>query len=301
MNTGRTSLIAISAIIGGALTGFAANSQAARANGNSTPPPGWTNYTVSVVFTSAPPVIADVTGLPRLEGVRLRAGTNGLTMTDGSGQINGVESVFATNLTNFCPFHQATYIVDVSGTIRSVKSNAVVTMSLKGAGYAQDALGATQAASSLNLRFTSQGGIVALTNSVPAPTNDIIVLTTNRGGVVTSNYYHLYYSTNNYYYPGYTVLAFLTEDSRIYTNGSSIVASNSIVNDVYPFGATLSTNGEFTFTPDNSTNQFTNVVISYDVTYVADGINPPESFTNDVYGLDVSQVPAFEAAYLAAN
>jgi hypothetical protein len=48
MKTGRITLIALSAIIGGALAGFAANSQAAHANGNGTPPPGGTDYTVSV-------------------------------------------------------------------------------------------------------------------------------------------------------------------------------------------------------------------------------------------------------------
>src|SRR6202040_2810345 len=148
MKTGQITLFALSIFAGGACAALAANSKAKPA-----PLAGGTNYILNAQFTNNPPAIGDVRGIPVPAMTHMRSHRYGVTMTDGAGKISGVENVMATNLTNFGPFNQASYIVSVAGAMSSVKSNASVMLTLKGNGYAQDALGATQAASTLSISF----------------------------------------------------------------------------------------------------------------------------------------------------
>lgn len=285
-----------------------------------------TNYTLNAVITNnPPPSVVIVSGTPFFTGLTSN-GQYGVVYTDGSGKLDGVQDLVFTNL-SLGPFSQADFITDIGGSISTVgKTNGlVVNMTMKGNGYAQDTLGGTQDQASLNVTFKSSGGVVSNVSQIVTTTNVIELYTnifsgqTNINGsvldvtftnVVTNNYYVYYPYTNISLSPTYQELYFLIHDSYFTTNTSptTISVSNIVYLDgPYPFGPTLSTNGEYSFRiwackDCYATNIFTNVVIAWSSNYVAAGTNAGVWTTNSpVYGVDISQISNFIADYLAAG
>jgi hypothetical protein len=274
-----------------------------------TAPLAGTNFTMNAVITNTPPpTVLSINGTPVFDDL----GSNspyGVVYTDGSGKIDGVEDMIFTNL-DLCEFTTGDFITDIGGSISTVggtkrsAASTVVQMTMKGNGYVQGSQVFTQAQAALNLTFK---GTLSLSNPSPVTvtgTNAFLLIGTN-GSAFTNEYVYLP-STNISLSPTYQELVFVVQDSYVQTNVSAKATNLSVDSTIYtytfPFGSTLSTNGENIIVPGNATNLFTNVVIAYFTNiYYSTATNSPVITTNAVYGLDYSQVTNFIADALAAG
>jgi len=162
------------------------------------------DYPLNAQFLSNPPKMLSVEGLPTPALLDLEPLLQGATGTDGSGKINGVQyaRVYfggASNRSN----NYATFVINVTGTIRTSGTAPVVKMTMKGHGYDVDAQ-SDHPDANLSLTFTSTNGPanvypsqsvvvsstnytvtylngkpVALTTNVPPPYNGYYVNPTN--------------------------------------------------------------------------------------------------------------------------
>jgi len=258
-----------------------------------------TNYFMSAEFTNmpTPPRVAAVSDIP----VSTNFGSSSEAgYTDGSGKIDGVGDIGWNNVDFLGPYVQGDAIANLSGSITTVKSNLMITMTMKGSGFVQDAIGSNQAVATLSLKFKNTTGIIVMTSQFTNSFGPAIVLTTNSDGSVSSNYFAVVIQTNLTRTPSYQELVFTVASSDIVTNSSSqVTISNSIdsADNTFPFGTPLSTNGQQTITV--GALKFTNVVIAYALAWNSSSTLQP--VTNAILGLDISQVPAFISNYFAAN
>lgn len=258
-----------------------------------------TNYILNAEFTNNPvvPNIASVSDIPQSTNF---FSAESVSFTDGAGKIEGVSDLGWGVLSHLGPFVQGDVIANVSGSISTVKSNTVVTMTMKGKGFAMDAIGSNQANASLSLSFKSTKGIVMVTNEFDKSVGPAIVLTTNPDGSTSSNFLAVVIQTNLTINPNYNQLVFTVATSDILTNsGTEVTVSNAIdsADNVFPFGNTISTNGQQRFTVGHVT--FTNAVIAYVITW--DSSQTAQPVTNAILGLDASAVPSFITNFFAVN
>jgi hypothetical protein len=137
-----------------------------------------------------------------------------------------------------------------------------------------------------------------MTNEFDSSIGPVIALTLNDDGSTSSNFVTVVIQTNLTINPNYQELVFSVATSDVITNSPTQVGiSNAIdsVDDVYPFGNMLSTNGQQSFSV--GTLAFTNVVIAYNISWNSSVTSQP--VTNAILGLDVSQVPLFISNYFA--
>jgi hypothetical protein len=258
-----------------------------------------TNYFMSVAFTNVPvpPRVAAVSDIPVNTNFSssFEAGN-----TDGAGKIDGVGDIGWNNVDYLGPYSQGDVIASLSGSLTTVKSSLMISMTVKGSGFAQDFIGSNQALATLNLKFKNTTGIIAMTSLFTNSFGPVIVLTTNSDGSVSSNYASVVIQTNLTSTPSYQELVFTVASSDIVTNSSTqVTISNSIdsADNTFPFGTPLSTNGQQTITV--GALDFTNVVIAYALTW--DSSSTLQPVTNAILGLDISQVPLFISNYFAVT
>jgi hypothetical protein len=120
------------------------------------------DYTLHAWFPNNPPKVISVAGLPTPAATDLEPMLDGVIGTDGTGQIDGVQyaRVYfgdSGNQTN----NYATFVINVTGTIRTGGTTPLVKMTLKGNGYNADAQSDYPNAS-LNLKFTSTNAPVTV-------------------------------------------------------------------------------------------------------------------------------------------
>lgn len=260
-------------------------------------PPTATNFTLNAVITNtSPPVVASIIGAPAFID-HASDSAYGMVFTDGSGKIDGVQDLIFSNL-DLCEFTAGDFVSEIAGSLATVggtknsRASTVVEMTIKGNGYVQNALGTTQAPGTLNLTF--KGSLFASNSAVTVTGTNTFLLISTTNGVASTNENTYYAQTNINHAPSYQELVFFNEQNTInYQDSLSLMFP-----DVYPFGTTLSTNGEYTINPRSATNNFNNVVIGYSNT-ISGAPGTLTVSTNPIYGLDGSQVPAFVAAYLA--
>ena len=162
------------------------------------------DYTLNAQFLNKPPTVLSVAGLPTPALTDLEPLLQGAIGTDGSGKIVGVQyaRVYFGGASNRNS-NYATFIINVTGSIRTKGTAPSVKMNLKGSGYDVDARSGHPDAS-LTLTFTSttgsanvspnqtvvvnstnytvtylNGSPVLLTNNVPTPYSDYYVNPTN--------------------------------------------------------------------------------------------------------------------------
>lgn len=266
-----------------------------------TPPPVGTNYDLNAQFTNHPPEVADVKGVPSI--LNLASAVDGVVWTDGSGKIDGTEDLTFTNLTGFGPFNQADFITDITGFITTVKSNAAVTMLMKGNGYAQDTYGSTQAAAGLSLAFKGSG-IIDSNSSVALGTYDVVTLTSNSDGSFSTNSFYIFRPfTNITIDAAYQYLSFLVDSSsstlRFGPTNNTTVLNDICVNGTFNFGTPLDTNANGHYHVGSS--NFNLFPIASNMVYTAVSTNPPTTNWTAIYGLDIATVPGFISNYFSAN
>jgi hypothetical protein len=132
------------------------------------------DYSMNAQFLNNPPSVVSVAGLPTPVLTDLEPMLQGAISTDNSGKIEGVQyaQVYfggAGNQIN----NYATFIINVTGTIRTVGTAPVVKMTLKGNGYDADAQ-TDHPDASLSLKFTSTNGPVTV-----SPNQSVVVNSTN--------------------------------------------------------------------------------------------------------------------------
>jgi len=318
MKNVNTRTLALSVLLGGSLAAFG-GTKVAKA-----PPPEGTNYILRAVITTnpPPPEIVTAVGVPIMPDL---AGTNldGVVSTSAGGLIQGVYDMVYTNLT-LCSstFTEGDFISDIVGSISTVgiKTNIlVVNMTMKGNGYVQDSNGSTQRLASINLSFTSKGGLIASNSVVTITgTNPVIVLDpvagfgflTNNGIVYDVDSVYTFQSTTNYstnivQHGAYEelVVSYGYDTFGIFTNsGATNVVSVDYTNCSDEcsvlFGEPGTNAGGFSFVCFG-TNIFTNYVIATNYTIIGNqfGTNLVYNvFTNYVYGLSTNDLAAWLAA-----
>jgi hypothetical protein len=161
------------------------------------------DYPLNAQFLNTPPNVLSVEGLPTPALLDLEPTLQGAIGTDGSGKITGVQyaRVYfggASNRNN----NYATFVINVTGTIRTAGTAPVVKMTLKGHGYDVDAQ-SDHPDASLSLMFTSTNLPVT---AGPSPnvtvTNASFTVTYLNGspeGLVNSNYVGYYVNPTNFW------------------------------------------------------------------------------------------------------
>lgn len=295
----RASILTVG--LGVTLELFANNTTIPSRSTNSPSPSGLlaTNYLLNAEFTNnrVVPNIASVSDIPQSTNF---FSAESVSFTDGAGKIEGVSDLGWGVLSSLGPFVQGDVIANVSGSITTVKSNTTVVMTMKGKGFAMDATGSDQANASLSLTFKSTKGIVMVTNEFDSTNGSAIVLTTNPDGSTSSNFLAVVIQTNLVINPNYNQLVFTVATSDIVTNSrTEVTVSNAIdsVDNVFPFGTALSTNGQGSFTVGGAA--FTKFPIAYVITW--DSSMTAQPMTNTILGLDVSEVPSFITNFFAVN
>ena len=183
---------------------------------------GALDYSLNAHF-STPPTVISVAGLPTPTWIIFDPMLQGAIATDGSGKIDGVQyaRVYlpeASSRTN----NYFTFVINVTGTIRTVGTAPVVKMTLKGRGYDADAQ-TDHPDASLSLTFTSTNGPVSV-----GPNPAVVVTNAN-----------------------YTV-TYLNGSPVLLTNGQSPTYSSYSVNPTNGWVTFLFTNGPATEGSDNS-------------------------------------------------
>jgi hypothetical protein len=122
---------------------------------------GALDYTLNARFV-APPKVISVAGLPTPTYTIIQPLLQGTISTDGSGKIDGVQyaRVYfagASDTNN----NYATFVINVTGTIRTKGTAPMVKMTMKGNGYNVDG-GTDHPNASLSLTFTSTNGPVTV-------------------------------------------------------------------------------------------------------------------------------------------
>ena len=129
------------------------------------------DYSMNALFLTNPPSVISVTGLPTPALIDLEPLLQGAIGTDGSGKINGVQyaRVYFGGLGDHTN-NYATFIINVTGTIRTSGTVPAVKMTLKGGGYDVDAQ-SDHPDASLALTFTSATGPVGVSPNQPVTVN----------------------------------------------------------------------------------------------------------------------------------
>jgi hypothetical protein len=113
-----------------------------------------------------------VAGLPTPVFTDLEPMLQGAIATSGSGKINGVQyaRVYFGGLGDHTN-NYATFVINVTGTVRTSGTTPAVKMTLKGHGYDSDAL-TDHPDASLSLTFTSTNGPVTVSPYISVPVNN---------------------------------------------------------------------------------------------------------------------------------
>jgi len=200
------------------------------------PPLVGAKYQLNAQFTNNPPLLVNVNALPMdtANSNRLVAGGSGVIATDGSGKITGVQDITA----NLGGGTNAYLIANVTGSITGTgKSNgaALVSMSLKGTGFAWNSNG-VQTAAAISLSFKGTTGITP--NSQVVNTNlpgfDFVL---NSDG--TTNYVDRYdpyintYGTNQTVWTLSTLINDWNATSVETTNGTTVLVTNNVDSEIY--------------------------------------------------------------------
>jgi hypothetical protein len=132
------------------------------------------DYPLNGQFLSNPPKVLSVEGLPTPALLDLQPLLQGAVGTDGSGKIDGVQyaRVYfggASNRSN----NYATFVINVTGTIRTGGTAPVVKMTLKGRGYDVDGQ-SDHPDASINLTFSSTNGPGTVSPNIP-----VVIKSTN--------------------------------------------------------------------------------------------------------------------------
>jgi hypothetical protein len=132
------------------------------------------DYSMNAVFPNNPPLVSSVTGLPTPSLLDLEPMLQGFITTDGSGKINGVQyaRVYFGGLGDHTN-NYATFVINVTGSIRTSGTVPAVKLKLQGGGYDMDAQ-SDHPDASLALTFTSAKAPVTV-----APNRAVTILRTN--------------------------------------------------------------------------------------------------------------------------
>jgi hypothetical protein len=295
-----------------------------------------TNYILSPYFTNDPlSQVVYVYGLPALSSTELVPGGYGVAATDGSGRIDGVWDLLATNLTAFGDMTTGRFIADISGNITSVGKNPVpkVRMNVRGSGYIENTNGSSQATATINFLFT---GLLSSNSSAVGPfeTNVTVIDEDTSGNRFTNDPTLFFGSSNNITLyqnsVGYSNLAFYVNTSANLDTNSGTTNIISQHNEAYyDYGNNLfspeslfppTTDGSYAFgTRDDDTNTYgslsfvvpgtngpaTNVFFVYsigtNIDFQMTDTNVTSHFTNAVYAFDIAQIGAFIDSYSAGQ
>ena len=180
------------------------------------------DYPLNALFLVNPPQVVSVEALPTPALLNLEPLLQGATGTDGSGKITGVQYARiyfggASNRTN----NYATFVINVTGTIRTSGTTPLVRMTMKGHGYDVDTQ-SDHPDASLSLMFTSTSGSTTLSTSQSVTVNSANYTVTYLNGspvALTTNVPPPYssYSVNP---TNYAVTFF-------YTNGPATFINNN--------------------------------------------------------------------------
>jgi len=179
------------------------------------------DYSMNAQFLNNPPSVIAVTSLPTPALIDLEPMLQGAIGTDGSGKVNGVQyaRVYFGGLgqrTN----NYATFIVNVTGTIRTSGTVPAVKMTMKGGGYDVDAQ-SDHPDASLALTFTSSGGPVSVAPNQPVTVNSPNYTVTYLNGspvLLTTN--------EPTPYSGYTINPTNYWVTFLFTNGPATFVNN---------------------------------------------------------------------------
>ena len=180
------------------------------------------DYSMNARFLNNPPRVVSVGGLPTPALLDLEPLLQGAIATDGSGKIDGVQyaRVYfggASDRTN----DYATFVINVTGTIRTSGTDPVVKMKLKGDGYDVDAQ-TDHPDASLNLTFNSTNG--------PAPVfpNESVAVNSTNYTVTYLNGSPVLLTTNEPTpYSGYYVNPINYAVTFLFTNGPATFINNN--------------------------------------------------------------------------
>ena len=281
-------------------------------------------YDLDVTFTN-PVTIVDVSGVPTVNtNFSLKAGAQGVAMTDGSGKLDGVWDMYITNLTDATPLVDVDMIVDISGSITTTTTTGnptptpVVNMTLKGNGQSHDDANTTNGTASMSLTFnTKNGGGLKTNSSIAGPfTTNVYVVTDLGNGNFFTNPIPQTYSpvTNTTVTSGPTSLSYLTftvhssdtnvspVDNRVFEQSQSNATNGTPVTFFFGSG-TLVSNLYFLF----GTNLFQitqlGTTVDYSASQALGATNPIVNFaiTNPIYGIDAGSLSSFINAFEQAN
>jgi hypothetical protein len=221
------------------------------------------DYSMNALFLNTPPRVISVAGLPTPALLDLEPLLQGAIGTDGSGKIDGVQyaRVYfggAGDHTN----NYATFVINVTGTIRTSGTAPVVKMTLKGNGYDVDAQ-TDHPNASLTLKFNSTEGPATVSPNQAVAVNSTnytvtylngspVLLTTN----VPTPYSGYYVNPINY-----AVTFFFTNGPATFRNNNPYaMVSGRLTGNIKP-GKKSTVNGGKTVKVDEAAMLFTESLV----------------------------------------
>lgn len=180
------------------------------------------DYSLNAQFNN-PPNVVSAAGLPTPALTDLEPMLQGAIGTDGSGKIDGVQyaRVYfggAANHTN----NYATFIVNVTGSIRTKGTTPSIKMTMKGNGYDMDAQ-SDRPDASLTLTFTSTAAPATV-----SPSSQSVVVNSANYTVTYLNGSPVLLTTNEpTVYSGYYVNPINYAVTFLFTNGPATFANNN--------------------------------------------------------------------------
>jgi hypothetical protein len=187
------------------------------------------DYLLNAQFTNNPPLVVSAAGLPTLTLTDLEPTFQGAIGTDGAGNIDGVQYARlyfegGSNHNN----NYATFVIDVTGSIRTKGTNPVVKMTLKGHGYDVDGTQNDHPDASLALTFTSTNGPTTVFPSQPVVVNSANYVVTYLDGstAVFANGPATFINTNSYFMIGGTLTGTAKPGKKSPVNGGKTLKIN---------------------------------------------------------------------------
>lgn len=181
------------------------------------------DYTLNARFLSNPPKVISVAGLPTPALTDLVPLLEGAVGTDGSGKIDGVQYArvyFGGASDN--PSDYATFVINVTGKIRTSGTTPVVKMRLKGQGYDADG-SSDHPDASLVLKFTTTNlpATISPNQTVAINSTDYTVTYLNGSPVLLTTNEPTPYSSYVVNPTNYAVTFFFTNGPATFRNRNS--------------------------------------------------------------------------------
>ena len=221
------------------------------------------DYTLNARFLNSPPRVISVAGLPTPALTDLVPLLQGAVGTDGSGKIDGVQyaRVYfggADDNTN----NYATFVINLTGKIRTSGTTPVVQMKLTGQGYGAD-VPSDHPDARLTLKFTSTNAPTAVVpkQTVTVTNSDYTVMYLNGSPVLLTTNEPAPYSHYSVNPTNYAVTFFLTNGPATFKNSNPYsVLSGRLTGNIHP-GKKTTVNGGKTLKVDEAALLFTESLV----------------------------------------